>query len=443
MLEFKKDGILYNGKSLGLVDCFEKGSHLMPKLTVEKKIEVDGEGNPVLETQDCLVMKTHILPQEDETLSIGAPDKRIKDIYVSEGTIFMGDSEFGGTSIDVKVESATTIEQRPTISASRMVLRQFKYTPSGGDENTEPPQFAFDIPEGTFPITLDVTEGVPQFQFGSSLSSRTTGEIAAKKGTFSNAAVDGVALDVIKGKLKVGSEASLDISGPLTIMNAVVFEGDATLGTGDDDISINCGDNNIFSIISKTLCVGTLKSYYDWYGNLPGSPIVPSYHYVNAEDGADPKNENPDDIYCLYNKGKNLYYIGTATQAEYADLAEIYTIIEMDKNASVGTVIAVNDTTEEGEVRICLRDLDEKAFGVVSEKPGYLMNADSEGVAVTLKGKTPVRVVGEIRKGDKIVSAGDGCAKIINHDSQIPLSFGISLEENLDQGEKSVQCIIL
>ena len=98
---------------------------------------------------------------------------------------------------------------------------------------------------------------------------------------------------------------------------------------------------------------------------------------------------------------------GTATSAQYADLAERYT---SDTIYEPGTVVSFGG---DAEVTMSTESMDSRIAGVVSTNPGFLMNDGLEGtnVAVALTGRVPVKVTGTIRKGDMLVSAGEGYAK--------------------------------
>ena len=98
---------------------------------------------------------------------------------------------------------------------------------------------------------------------------------------------------------------------------------------------------------------------------------------------------------------------GTATSAQYADLAERYT---SDAIYEPGTVVSFGG---DAEVTMTSDSMDSRIAGVVSTNPGFLMNDGLEGtnVAVALTGRVPVKVTGTIRKGDMLVSAGEGYAK--------------------------------
>lgn len=124
---------------------------------------------------------------------------------------------------------------------------------------------------------------------------------------------------------------------------------------------------------------------------------------------------------------------GTATSAQYADLAENYVA---DQEYEVGTVIAVGG---EAEVTAAHIDNAHAVLGVVSEKPAYLMNSVLEGgTAVALKGRVPVKIIGGCKKGDRLApSTTPGYAWVDN--TRGAWSFAIALED----GSLMVEAVIL
>ena len=132
------------------------------------------------------------------------------------------------------------------------------------------------------------------------------------------------------------------------------------------------------------------------------------------------------------NKFGTIY--GTATSATYADLAEKYLA---DGEYPVGTVMMVG-----GEAEVTASKWGYRAIGVVSENPAFRMNEDLEGgTFIALKGRVPVRVIGSVRKGDKIIAADSGLASAgVHHATDY---FAISLEDNSETGIKMVECVIL
>jgi len=122
-------------------------------------------------------------------------------------------------------------------------------------------------------------------------------------------------------------------------------------------------------------------------------------------------------------KKYNVVY-ARATSAQYADLAEVY---ETDAEYEVGTVVVFGG---DKEVTISTEGNDRRVAGVISDKPAYLMNSDSDGQAVALLGKVPCKVVGHISKGDMLSTDPEnhGVAKK-THDPQVGEVIGKALQD--------------
>lgn len=126
---------------------------------------------------------------------------------------------------------------------------------------------------------------------------------------------------------------------------------------------------------------------------------------------------------------------GTATAARYADLAEKYL---PDADYEVGIVVAVG-----GEKEITAAKLGDRAIGVISENPAFRMNSELEGgVYVALKGRVPVKVIGRIHKGDKLVSTDNGVAIKATFQQHTDV-FAIALETSDEVSTKLIEAIIL
>ena len=98
-----------------------------------------------------------------------------------------------------------------------------------------------------------------------------------------------------------------------------------------------------------------------------------------------------------------------ATTALYADVAERFA---SDELLEPGTVVELGGTQE---ITRSLTALSENVFGVISTRPAYTMNGgageDDTHPKVAMTGRVPVKVTGYIRKGDRLVAAGDGIAR--------------------------------
>lgn len=115
------------------------------------------------------------------------------------------------------------------------------------------------------------------------------------------------------------------------------------------------------------------------------------------------------------NTTTNYKFRGTATSAEYADLAERY---EADQPYTPGTVVRLGGVKE---ITQTLQQCDTDVFGIISTAPGFEMNSaagsDETHPYVALAGRVPCKVVGKINKGARLVSSNTpGHARAVHMD---------------------------
>jgi hypothetical protein len=94
-----------------------------------------------------------------------------------------------------------------------------------------------------------------------------------------------------------------------------------------------------------------------------------------------------------------------------------------------------------------LEDLSDSVLGVISTRPAYLMNGDAGLDAthppIALSGRVPVRVVGTVHKGDRLVSAGNGLARSATALEITAFNvIGRSLEDKYTEDEGTVEAIV-
>ena len=98
------------------------------------------------------------------------------------------------------------------------------------------------------------------------------------------------------------------------------------------------------------------------------------------------------------------FTLGTSStlQATFADLAEYYTA---DQEYEPGTVLIFGGTAETTTTNVFG---DARLAGVVSTDPGFKMNGELQGtrVCLALQGRVPCKVVGQVKKGDMLTTAG-------------------------------------
>lgn len=172
---------------------------------------------------------------------------------------------------------------------------------------------------------------------------------------------------------------------------------------------------------------------------LVADGVVPM---IATAQGLIPGNDNIDIGSSSGKRFKNVYaeiFDGTATKAQYADLAENYLA---DNQYEVGTVLIfggdaeVTSTSLRGDTRVA---------GVVSENPAHLMNTGLEGenvTAVALTGRTPVKVVGVVQKGDMLISSSTQGFATRSTDPKVGTVIGKALENKTDAGEGVIEAVV-
>jgi len=160
----------------------------------------------------------------------------------------------------------------------------------------------------------------------------------------------------------------------------------------------------VFGAINATGYINTTGNISAAQGNFGNAAIAGGSHTgINA---IAPAGNAAVNLGSLTNQWGTIY--GTATTAQYADLAENYVA---DHNYVPGTVVDFGGTHE---ITLSDTDMSTAVAGVVSSNPAYLMNSAQQGahvIAVALQGRVQTRVTGRIRKGNMLVSAGDGTAR--------------------------------
>ena len=139
--------------------------------------------------------------------------------------------------------------------------------------------------------------------------------------------------------------------------------------------------------------------------------------------------------------GANGNISGQAINANYADVAERF---EADTVIYPGTVVELGGSAE---ITVSNQELSENVFGVVSTRAAYLMNSnagsDETHPPIAMTGRVPVRVVGKAKKGDRLVSAGNGLARVALVGEATAFNvIGRALEDKLTEDEGMLESIV-
>jgi hypothetical protein len=226
-------------------------------------------------------------------------------------------------------------------------------------------------------------------------------------------------MDGSTGRIELPSVGDLRVKGNLTVDGTQTIFNTTTLSVEDNiielnrNISNNAGMPNFTGLKvnrGETSSATEQNLYWVWdetfaddgstiYGNAGGAWTAFKSGNTDTELGAP----------TLVDIRANVVH-ALSTSAQYADLAERY---EADCDTEVGDVVMLGG---KAEITKCNEALSDAVFGVISESPAFLMNAqagnnDSHPM-VALKGRVMVKLQGTGRAGDRVVSAGNGEARV-------------------------------
>lgn len=261
----------------------------------------------------------------------------------------------------------------------------------------------------------------------------------------------GVAVtDFVANVLSDGS--NLHTVGNILVNNklAAVFSSDASsfIPTGSAYSVINPGLNVLTNVTvganissaNATVTNNLVGNNATFAGNVTfsGNVIMP------APTGEFASNVVPA-ANLTYNLGSptiwwnNIY--GTSIHAQYADLAERF---ETDIAYDPGTVVELGGVAE---ITAAIEELSEDVFGVISSKAAFVMNgmagSDITHPPVAVQGRVPVKVIGKVRKGQRLVSAGNGFARAGTRQEITTWNvIGRSLEDKTTDGEGVIEAVV-
>ena len=239
-------------------------------------------------------------------------------------------------------------------------------------------------------------------------------------------------------KAYVDSQVS-GLSSVLTIAGDVGANDTVTVGT--DTLTIAGGTNIESTITDNTVTLNLTGTVTDATNavnsdkiNIQTSSDATAY-YVTFVDST----SGDEDIYVntslQYNPGTDVLsagtFSGTATQAQYADLAENY---KNDESVLPGDVVVIGGKEEIRKYQ----PGDEFIAGVISTNPAYLMNSEAEGMPVALIGRVPVNCTGPCTKGQPVYAIADGKVSMNGNGPMV----GIALETRSEPVDKLVEIML-
>jgi len=229
------------------------------------------------------------------------------------------------------------------------------------------------------------------------------------------------------------SSGNVSISGGsltgITTLTATTVNGTTTAAGTVNTATLNATTGNVTNLTGTNLSSTTAVATNFSSGNIQATSnitligsIIPSAN-VSSNLG--------DSTHWF-----NTFY-GISTQAKYADLAENYLA---DKQYNPGTVLMFGGANE-----VTVADAETtRVAGVVSTNPGHLMNGGLTGtnvVPVAFTGRVPCNVIGPVAKGDLMVSAGFGFAKV-NNSPAIGTIIGKALQDFAIAGKGVIEVVV-
>jgi hypothetical protein len=266
----------------------------------------------------------------------------------------------------------------------------------------------------TASLTLRVYNGttwrqIPEVVYSSTATNQTSGDL------WYNSSANQLYVKSGSSYTLIGPNSNSSTTNKLlnpARINGVNFDGSA-------DITITAATNS--ALLAGSYLIGN---------NFNGSASVTWTVDVGAVDSPTAfkivaRNSDGD---IWYNIGH-----GASTASRYGDLAEKYL---SDQEYEVGTVMSIG-----GEKEVTASKYGDRAIGVVSSNPGYMMNSELEnGTYIALKGRVPVKIQGVVKKGEDLIAADNGKAIVSNTLIKSKV-FAIALEDSNDK--EVIEALIL
>ena len=257
-------------------------------------------------------------------------------------------------------------------------------------------------------------------------------------------------LDGDTGRLELPSVGDLRVKGNLTVDGDSITQNVTTLTIEDNIIELN---RNVSSNAGMPNFTG-LKVNRGETSTATEQDLYWVWDETFADDGTT-IHGNAGGAWTAFKSGGGQVELGaatlvdiranivhaTSTSAQYADLAERYAT---DTPLETGEVVILGGKEE---ITKCMDDKSDAVFGVVSDRPAYLMNSEAGNndthPAIALKGRVPIKLSGQGKAGDRIVSAGNGLARVAGPEEATNFNtLGRLIKDKYNEDTALTECVI-
>ncbi len=244
----------------------------------------------------------------------------------------------------------------------------------------------------------------------------------------------------------VGSIGNLTVGNLITLSSATVAGNISAVG-GTFTGNITRGGKNVITNFTGNTAPTSPGPGDEWYYR-PTDTLYKyvydgaTYNWISISSALYTANTAAvANTLALRDSGGNLTatnFLGIASSAKYADLAENYS---SDIDYSSGTVVVFGGKEE---ITVTDQSHDTRVAGVISTNPAYLMNSECSGLPVAFTGRVPCFVKGPVEKGDLLVTSIEpGVAQVLNNDEYRPgCIFGKSLGTITDTTIATIEVVV-
>ena len=251
--------------------------------------------------------------------------------------------------------------------------------------------------------------------------------------------------DITTANIMVAGNVIQNLGNATAMVKDVYMAGDfiskgATIDFAGTPIGLSDGSASAPALrFSSDTNTGFYRTGADSIGVTTGGT-----HRMTANTGGFyPNATTTYDIGGASNKWRSMHatnFYGQATSALYADLAERF---ESDMSLEEGDVVMIGGKKE---ITKTDRESTPDVFGVISSLPAYAMNADGGSDEthpyVALVGKVPVKVIGKVLKGQRLVASSQTGIAIAAETKNIFAVVGRALESSDELGIKLINAVV-